>query len=207
MKIVCVADTYITEEMMYEGVKPYIGEEDEIKLFFFGDMDKSTMFGTVKALEEGRRLEIPVPDGLHEAVKDAELLIVHLCPVNRDLLEAAPKLKAVMSCRGGLENIDVESAEELGIIVSNNPAHNANAVAEFTIGMILSETRNICRSNYALKNGEWRKNYPNTETEVHEMQDLTVGIVGYGSIGKLVAKKLCNFGCRILAADPFEEGG
>lgn len=203
MKIVCVADTYITEEMMYEGVKPYIGEEDEIKLFFFGDMDKSTMFGTVKALEEGRRLEIPVPDGLHEAVKDAELLIVHLCPVNRDLLEAAPKLKAVMSCRGGLENIDVESAEELGIIVSNNPAHNANAVAEFTIGMILSETRNICRSNYALKNGEWRKNYPNTETEVHEMQDLTVGIVGYGSIGKLVAKKLCNFGCRILAADPF----
>lgn len=207
MKIVCVADTYINEEMMLNGVKPYLSENDEVKVFFFGQNDKSAMFATVKALEEGKRLEIPVPDGLHEAVKDAEVLIVHLCPVNRDLLEAAPCLKAVMSCRGGMENLDIEAASELGVVVSHNPAHNANAVAEFTIGMILSETRNICRSNFALKNGQWRKDYPNTEITIREMQDLTVGIVGYGSIGRLVAKKLVNFGCRILVADPYATPG
>ena len=207
MKIVCVGDTYVTKEMMYEGIKPYLCEGDEVELFFFGEVDKGAMFATVKAIELGKRLELPVPEGLKEAVRDAELLIVHLCPVNRDLIEAAPCLKAVMSCRGGLENIDVESAGELGVIVSNNPAHNANAVAEFTIGMILSETRNICRSNFALKNGEWRKVYPNTDISIREMQDLTVGIVGYGSIGRLVAYKLCNFGCRILVADPYAKAG
>jgi D-3-phosphoglycerate dehydrogenase len=108
-----------------------------------------------------------------------------------------------MSCRGGLENIDVQAATDHNVIVSNNPAHNANAVAEFTIGLILAETRNICRSNYALKNGEWRKTYPNTATDIKEMTDMTVGIVGYGSIGRLVAYKLSVFGCRILVADPF----
>ena len=108
-----------------------------------------------------------------------------------------------MSCRGGLENIDVQAATENGIIVSNNPAHNANAVAEFTIGLILSETRNICRSNFALKNGQWRKVYPNTTTTIKEMTEMTVGIVGYGSIGRLVAHKLSVFGCRIVVADPF----
>jgi D-3-phosphoglycerate dehydrogenase len=108
-----------------------------------------------------------------------------------------------MSCRGGLENIDIQAATEAGVIVSNNPAHNANGVAEFTIGLILSETRNISRSNMALRNGEWRKVYPNTATTIRELTDMTVGIIGYGSIGRLVARKLTVFGCRILVADPY----
>lgn len=205
MKVVCVGDAYITEEMMISGIKPYLGKEDELVTFFFGEGDKRAMFATVKALEAGKRQELAVPQGLHSAVRDAEVLIVHLCPVNADLIQAAPALKAVMSCRGGLENLDVEAATAAGVIVSNNPAHNANAVAEFTIGLILSETRNICRSNFALRSGEWRKVYPNSEVTIREMQDLTIGIVGYGSIGRLVAKKLCNFGCRILVADPFAD--
>ena len=69
--------------------------------------------------------------------------------------------------------------------------------------MILSETRNVARSHMALKNGEWRLEYPNTRTTVKEMHDLTVGIVGYGSIGRLVAYKLSVFGCKILVSDPF----
>ena len=203
MKTVCVGDAYITDEMMRNGRSPFLGEADSLEVFFFGDPDQTVMRDMAKFIEAGGREEIEVPEGLLEAVADADLLVVHLCPVTRRLIEAAPKLKAIMSCRGGLENIDVQAATDHNVIVSNNPAHNANAVAEFTIGLILAETRNICRSNYALKNGEWRKTYPNTATDIKEMTDMTVGIVGYGSIGRLVAYKLSVFGCRILVADPF----
>ena len=203
MKIVCVGDAYITDVMMRDGLRPFLGEDDSLEVFFFGYPDQSVMRDLVKIIEGGRREDVPVPEGLCAAVADADLLIVHLCPVTRKMIESATSLKAIMSCRGGLENIDVQAATEKGIIVSNNPAHNANAVAEFTVGLILSETRNICRSNFALKNGQWRKVYPNTPTTIKEMTEMTVGIVGYGSIGRLVAYKLSVFGCRIIVADPF----
>lgn len=203
MKVVCVGDAYITDEMMMNGVSPYLGQDDKIEVFFFGDRDKTIMRDVAKSIENGNREDFAIPEGLSEAVRDAELLIVHLCPVTRKLIEAAPQLKAIMSCRGGLENIDVQAATERKVIVSNNPAHNANAVAEYTIGLILSETRNISRSNMALRMGTWRTVYPNTATSIKEMTDMTVGIVGYGSIGRLVAYKLSVFGCRILVADPF----
>lgn len=203
MKVVCVGDAYITDEMMMNGVSPYLGQDDKIEVFFFGDSDKTIMRDVAKSIENGNRDDFAIPEGLSEAVRDAELLIVHLCPVTRKLIEGATLLKAIMSCRGGLENIDVQAATERKVIVSNNPAHNANAVAEYTIGLILSETRNISRSNMALRMGTWRTVYPNTATSIKEMTDMTVGIVGYGSIGRLVAYKLSVFGCRILVADPF----
>lgn len=203
MKVVCICDAFITKEMMENSVRPYLSEGDTIESFFFGEVDKVNMRDIVKSIEARNFEGIPMPEGLYESIEDADLMIVHLCPIKRDLIERAKNLKAIMSCRGGLENIEVDAATEHGIIVSNNPAHNANAVAEFVIGMILSETRNIVRSSIALRNGEWRNVYPNTETTIKEMVDMTVGIVGYGSIGRLVAYKLSTFGCKILVADPF----
>ena len=203
MKGVCIGDAYITAEMMENGVRPFLGQDDSVEVFFFGLPDKTEMRDIAKAIETGHREQVAIPDGLIESTADADLIVVHLCPINRNLIERATKLKAIMSCRGGLENIDVQAATEHNIIVSNNPAHNANAVAEFTVGMILSETRNIARSHMSLKSGAWRTVYPNTDTTIKEMVDMTVGIVGYGSIGRLVAHKLSVFGCKVIAADPF----
>ena len=203
MKIVCVGDAFITPDMMREGVAPFLKAEDSLEVLFWGQEDREAMRETARLLETGHRDSLPIPALLPEAVKDADLLIVHLCPVTGSLLDNAPRLKAVLSCRGGMENLDVEAATERGIIISNNPAHNANAVAEYTLGLILCETRNICRSHFALKNGQWRKVYPNTATTIRELKDLTVGVVGFGSVGRLVAEKLHALGCRILVSDPF----
>ena len=203
MKIVCVGDAFITPDMMREGVAPFLKAEDSLEVLFWGQEDREAMRETARLLETGHRDSLPLPALLPEAVKDADLLIVHLCPVTRSLLDNAPALKAVLSCRGGMENLDAEAATERGIIISNNPAHNANAVAEYTLGLILCETRNICRSHFALKNGQWRKVYPNTATTIRELKDLTVGVVGFGSVGRLVAEKLHALGCRILVSDPF----
>lgn len=203
MKIVCVGDAFITPDMMREGVAPFLKAEDSLEVLFWGQEDREAMRETARLLETGHRDSLPIPALLPEAVKDADLLIVHLCPVTGSLLDNAPRLKAVLSCRGGVENLDVEAATERGIIISNNPAHNANAVAEYTLGLILCETRNICRSHFALKNGQWRKVYPNTASTIRELKDLTVGVVGFGSVGRLVAEKLKALGCRILVSDPF----
>ena len=203
MKIVCVGDAFITPDMMREGVAPFLKAEDSLEVIFWGQEDREAMRETARLLETGHRDSLPIPALLPEAVKDADLLIVHLCPVTGSLLDNAPRLKAVLSCRGGMENLDVEAATERGIIISNNPAHNANAVAEYTLGLILCETRNICRSHFALKNGQWRKVYPNTASTIRELKDLTVGVVGFGSVGRLVAEKLKALGCRILVSDPF----
>ena len=203
MKIVCVGDAFITPDMMREGVAPFLKAEDSLEVLFWGQEDREAMRETARLLETGHRDSLPIPALLPEAVKDADLLIVHLCPVTGSLLDNAPRLKAVLSCRGGVENLDVEAATERGIIISNNPAHNANAVSEYTLGLILCETRNICRSHFALKNGQWRKVYPNTASTIRELKDLTVGVVGFGSVGRLVAEKLKALGCRILVSDPF----
>lgn len=203
MKIVCVGDVYVTLQMMQEGISPYISPDDEVECFFFGEKSRTDMRDTVKAIESMKRDSLSVPDGLFEAVSNCDLLIVHLCPVTAKLIANAPKLKAILSCRGGVENIDVAAATERGIIVSTNPAHNANAVAEYTIGLILCETRNICRADASLRKGRWREEFPNTETTIRELCDMTVGIVGFGSVGRLVAEKLSAFHCNILVYDPY----
>lgn len=202
MKVVCVADAYITAQMMEEGVRPALGPADSLEIFFFGLPGREQMRDMVRTLEKGGRDSLPLPEGLAESVKDADCLIVHLCPVTKTLLAGAGKLKAVMSCRGGREHLDLEAAAAPGFAVSTNPAHNARAVAEYTIGLILAETRNICRSHCALKAGEWRKEYPNTGN-IRELGDMTVGVVGYGSVGRMVAERLLPFGCRVLVHDPF----
>jgi len=203
MKIVCVGDAYVTDEMMVEGVRPFLSMEDTLDVLFFGEENRVDMRDTVKAIESMKRDIIPVPEKLETLIEDCELLIVHLCPVTRKLIEKASKLKAILSCRGGTENIDVEAATEKSIIVTTNPAHNANAVAEYTIGLIICETRNISRSDRFLKKGIWRETYPNTETTIRELSDTTIGIVGFGSVGRLVAEKLSVFGCNILVYDPY----
>ncbi|MBQ9195844.1 MAG: 3-phosphoglycerate dehydrogenase [Clostridia bacterium] len=202
MKIICVADAYVTEKMMYEGVQPYLNEQDELKVFFFGEQDRRSMRETVKAIEAMKRDELTIPEALYAEIENADVLLVHLCPVTRRLLKNANQLKAVLSCRGGYENIDVEAATEKNIIVATDPAHNANAVAEFTVGLIICETRNIARADASLKAGVWREEYPNTQSSIKEIKDMTVGLIGLGSVGRLVAEKLSAFRCEILVYSP-----
>lgn len=199
MKLVAIGDVFITPEMMEAGItkfKDFIGKSEA---FFFGRNNRKVMRNVVKIIEGGGFEDLDVPEDALEALADAEALMVHLCPVTKDVLAHAPKLKYVLCNRGGHENIDLEACRERGIAVMLNPAHNANAVAEFTVGVILGELRNISRSHLALKSGEWREKYPNSG-RIIELKDLTVGVVGFGNIGELVCEKLSSFGCRMLVA-------
>ena len=204
MKCVAIGDVFITPEMMKNGIeKSKQIEFSEVEYFYFGLDSRSEMRNIVKIIETGGFETLTLPQGVLQAVRDAEVIMCHLCPITRQLVESAKKLKVVLCNRGGHENIDVDACTENNVAVLLNPSHNANAVAEFTVGLMLNETRNISRSQIAINNNQWRENYPNTLTTIHEMCDMTIGLIGFGSVAKLVYEKLKAFGCRFLIYDPF----
>jgi D-3-phosphoglycerate dehydrogenase / 2-oxoglutarate reductase len=105
--------------------------------------------------------------------------------------------------RGGPVNIDMAAARERGIRVVNTPGRNASAVAEFTIGAILAETRLITRGHESLRKGEWRGDLYRADLTGKELSEMNVGVVGYGHVGTKVVRILKAFGCRILVHDPY----
>jgi D-3-phosphoglycerate dehydrogenase len=143
------------------------------------------------------------PDAVVDFIGDAEMLVTHLAPLSAAMMDRLPALRFVAVSRGGPVNIDMAAARERSIRVVNAPGRNASAVAEFTIGAILAETRNINRGHDALRRGEWRGDLYRADTTGEELSELTVGVVGYGAIGTRVVKLLKAFGCRILVADPY----
>jgi D-3-phosphoglycerate dehydrogenase len=114
-----------------------------------------------------------------------------------------PALRLVAVSRGGPVNIDLASARRRGVTVVNVPGRNASAVAEFTIGAILAETRLIRAGHESLRRGEWRGELYRADVTGRELSEMTVGIVGYGEIGRRVVRLLHAFGCRILVTDPY----
>lgn len=135
----------------------------------------------------------------------AEVLVVEIDPVERALLESTG-LKIVGCCRAGLPNIDVDAARELGVRVLRTPGRNAQAVAEYVIGALISHLRNIPASVAFLRGGEWGNGErPYLRFRGGELSGRTVTLHGYGAVARKVAHLLRAFGCEVLAIDPFVE--
>ncbi|GAF13948.1 D-3-phosphoglycerate dehydrogenase [Bacillus sp. JCM 19045] len=98
-----------------------------------------------------------------------------------------------------------QKAQERRITVLNTPGRNARSVAEFTVGLLFAEMRNIARSHAAMQAGNWRKDFPNSAA-VPELEGRTIGLVGFGHVGQLVGKFLQGFDARIVFFDPYFNG-
>lgn len=133
---------------------------------------------------------------------DAEILMGLFIAASSKVMDAMPKLRIIGVSRAGVENVNVEEATKRGILVFNVMGRNAHAVSDFTVGMMLAECRNIARAHYAIKNGEWRKSFSNSDC-IPELNGKTVGLVGFGYIGRLVAKKLSGFDANVIVYDPY----
>jgi D-3-phosphoglycerate dehydrogenase / 2-oxoglutarate reductase len=142
-------------------------------------------------------------DQVVELVGDAEIAVTQLAPFSAGIMDRLPKLKLIAVSRGGPVNIDMKAARERGIKVVNTPGRNASAVAEFTIGAIIAETRNITKGHDALRKGEYRGDLYRADVTGRELSEMTIGLIGYGEVGRRVVKYLKVFGCRILVSDPY----
>ncbi|MFJ4223066.1 NAD(P)-dependent oxidoreductase [Microbacterium sp. NPDC089695] len=118
-------------------------------------------------------------------------------PVTDEHLAAAPDLRIVARYGVGTEAVDIAAAERRGILVTNTPGANADAVADHAVGLMLAALRFIPDGDRRVRSGDW------SVRRGRELGAATVGIVGFGRIGQGVARRLSGFGCRVLAADPF----
>jgi D-3-phosphoglycerate dehydrogenase len=118
--------------------------------------------------------------------------------VTGDVLRAAPTLRAVVRAGTGLDNVDVAVAKERGVTVSNTPAANAISVAELVFGLVLALERHLVAASSDLRRGHWEK----TKYAGREVCGRTLGLLGFGRIGREVALRARAFGMDVIACDP-----
>jgi D-3-phosphoglycerate dehydrogenase len=140
------------------------------------------------------------PGGLETELADADALVVRSAvQVDAKLLESAPKLRVIGRAGVGVDNIDTAAATHRGIVVMNTPGANAVAVAELTLGLMISMARAIPRANATMHAGKWEKK----SLQGAELRGKTLGIVGLGRIGLEVARRAKAFGMDLIGYDPF----
>jgi D-3-phosphoglycerate dehydrogenase len=134
---------------------------------------------------------------------DAQAIVTHVAPVTQQVINDAPGLRIIGCCRGGPVNINVAAASARGVPVVNAPGRNAQAVIEFTLGLILSECRGIARAHSALSNGVWQGERYRYDATGRELRGQTIGLIGFGAIAQGLVPHLQVFQMRILTYDPY----
>ena len=159
--------------------------------------------GLQKLRDAGHDVDIQLglsPEELLGAVKGAHALIIRSATtVTREVLEAGTDLVVVGRAGIGLDNVDTEAATERGVMVVNAPQSNTLSTAEHTMAMLLAQARNIPQASAALKAGRWER----SKWTGVELADKTLGIIGFGRIGTLVAQRANAFGMKVIAYDPY----
>jgi D-3-phosphoglycerate dehydrogenase len=141
-----------------------------------------------------------LPDGLPAALGNADALVVRSAVQADDaLMSHAPKLRVIGRAGVGVDNIDAAAATRRGIVVMNTPGANAVAVAELTIGLMLTMARKVPAANASMHAGKWEKKI----LQGTELRAKTLGVLGLGRIGMEVAKRARGFGMEIAGCDPF----
>ena len=159
----------------------------------------------VEFLQQHPGYEVDFSPGLDESaacehIRDCDAVIVRSAiKIRGAILAAGTRLKVIGRAGIGVDNIDVETATERGIVVLNTPDANATTTAELTIGHILSLCRHLPAADRSVRNGQWER----TRYMGAELAGKTLGIIGYGTIGRIVAARGLGLQMKVIACDPF----
>jgi len=164
-------------------------------------LDKNHPLITEQLSEKGFVLEEDFSSSYEQVLEKIHLyegvIIRSRIPLNAHFLEKAKNLKFIARVGAGMENIDIAKAQELGIKLINSPEGNKDAVAEHVIGTLLVLMNRLFISSNEVKKGIWLRE----ENRGEEILGKTFGIIGYGNMGKAVAKRLSGFGCKTIFYD------
>src|SRR5277367_2765802 len=150
--------------------------------------------------QDGWNIVVSNPKEYAQHLAECEALVVRSAvQVTREVLAKARKLRVVGRAGVGVDNVDLEAATAAGVLVMNTPGGNAISVAEHTLALMLSMARAIPQASASTKAGKWEKK----KFLGNELRGKTLGIIGFGSIGREVAKRARPFEMRILACDPY----
>lgn len=201
MNVLVIGDPLLSSERLEDAVKKTLSDAQVVRVDWTPASDEEFWFLRSEVEKKGPGAGRP-PTEIFDYVGSADLIITHHTPISAAIIEAAQRCKIIGVCRAGVENIDVDAATQQGIAVFHTMGRNAHAVSDYTVGLMLAEMRNIARAHAVLKQGHWKKQYANAAF-VGDMFEKTIGLVGFGYIGHLVARKLKGFDVEILVYDPY----
>ncbi|MEG0927667.1 2-hydroxyacid dehydrogenase [Chryseobacterium sp.] len=164
-------------------------------------LDKNHPLITEQLLAQNFILEEDFTSSYDEVCQKIEnydgIIIRSRIPLDKNFLEQGKNLKFIARVGAGMENIDIPAAEALGIQLINSPEGNRDSVAEHVVGMLLVIMNRLFIASQEVKNGIWKRE----ENRGDELLGKTVGLIGYGNMGKATAKRLSGFGCKVIFHD------
>ena len=140
------------------------------------------------------------PSELMGLVADADAVITQFAPVNAEVIASMSRAKVIVRYGIGVDNVDLDAARRRGIPVCNVPDYCIDEVADHTLSFILATTRQVVTNCVRVRDGQWGLATP--MDRMRALRDMTVGVVGFGRIGREVASRLRPFKCRVLVYDP-----
>lgn len=201
--VAIIGDHFMLPEVFEEKLRQACGDSLAIRTRKDNWPDEPMEHGYAVSGMDGLKEYFGHPDDVVDFIGDAEILVTQLAPMSRGMLERLPALKMIAVSRGGPVNIDMPAARDRGVLVVNTPGRNASAVAEFTLGAMLAETRKIREGHEALRRGDWRGDLYRADVTGRELNEMVVGVIGYGNIGTKVVRLLRAFGAKVLVHDPY----
>ncbi|MGU3376674.1 2-hydroxyacid dehydrogenase [Chryseobacterium sp. M5A1_1a] len=164
-------------------------------------LDKNHPLITEQLLDQNFILEEDFTSTYDEVCRKIEnydgIIIRSRIPLDKNFLEHGKNLKFIARVGAGMENIDIPAAEAMGIQLINSPEGNRDSVAEHVVGMLLVIMNRLFIASQEVKNGVWKRE----ENRGDELLGKTVGLIGYGNMGKATAKRLSGFGCKVIFHD------
>lgn len=202
LKLLGIGDGFIPSQVIKTGLKELESKDVVIRTVDWITSDEAELQRINSIVEINGCEAVEPPDYIFDMAKDVDIIVTQFCTVTRKLIDSCPKLKVIGVLRAGCENVNIEYATKQGIVILNTPGRNADAVADFTVGIMIAEARNIARGHAAIKRGNWIRQYSNSKS-IPDMPGKTVGLIGFGQIGARVAKRLSGFDMIICCYDPY----
>ena len=197
VRVLMAGDDFVLNRLLIDALRRETTDEldiREIRLPW-----PSVPFGRVAEVDEASGTE----KQLIEALEGVRICLTQMAPLTERILASAPDLRLFGISRGGPVNANLEAATRHGVAVTFAPGRNAQATAEHTVGMILAALRRIPETHADLNAGTWRGDYYEYDNVGPELAGSTVGLVGYGAIGSLVARMLRGLGAEVVVHDPY----
>lgn len=196
MKILLASDGFVTSDVMKEALTPQLPQAELNTIASTWPVPPFEDIGDVhEALGD--------EDALIEALQGCEAVMTHTFPFTTKVIKACPDLRFITVCRGGPVNVNVDAATQAGVLVANTPGRNATATAEHSVGMILATMRQIAQRHTEVMSGQWRSDYYIFDKVGGEVGSSTIGVIGYGNVGRKVANIMAAFGGLVLVYDPW----
>ena len=203
MRILAAGDHFVAPQLFDDALRAELGDSHEISHLTAGWPEEpfSDVGSGDSAVHEASGTEEDVID----ALEGAAVCVTQMAPFTARVFEARPELEMLAVCRGGPVNVDLDAADRAGVAVAQAPGRNAAAAAEYAVGLMLAAMRRIPLADAELRAGRWRGDFYAFDEAGLELDGATVGLVGYGAIGRRVARVMAAFGATVLVADPYTD--